>query len=90
MKLHDSIAGPVHLLVVTSMASLLHQYAKTAIPSVADCKPVAADLNSTVPTAVLGNMGVNTKWLRGDTTTTCSRQRGHGSGTTWARAEHET
>jgi hypothetical protein len=28
------------------------------------------DLNSTVPTAVLGSMGVNTKWLRGDTTTT--------------------
>jgi hypothetical protein len=27
-------------------------------------------LNSTVPTAVLGSMGVNRKWLRGDTTTT--------------------
>jgi hypothetical protein len=50
-------------------------------------KPFAADLNSTVPTAVLGNMGVNTKWLRGDTTTTCSSDssRSHAN---WAQKVH--
>jgi hypothetical protein len=32
--------------------------------------PSTPHLNSTVPTAVLGSMGVNRKWLRGDTTTT--------------------